>query len=143
MDMASDILAAFLPELPMICPAWSAPPYTSKFADSTLTPTVSVGDFTVTELFRGPTSAFKDVALCMLPRLLVASKAALGRSEIPPHPDGHLRGHRQGRFGGFSDVPGVKICVFYPDGGVSPIQRSQMVTQQGGNVWPCSASGEL
>lgn len=82
MDMASDILAAFLPELPDMSGLVRSA-YTGKFADSTLTPTVSVGDFTVTELFRGPTSAFKDVALCMLPRLLVASKAALAAAKIP------------------------------------------------------------
>ena len=133
MDMASDILAAFLPELPDM-PGLVRSAYTGKFADSTLTPTVSVGDFTVTELFRGPTSAFKDVALCMLPRLLVASKAALGRSENTLILTATSGDTGKAALEGFRDVPGVKICVFYPDGGVSPIQRSQMVTQQGDNV---------
>ncbi len=133
MDMASDILAAFLPELPDM-PGLVRSAYTGKFADSTLTPTASVGDFTVTELFRGPTSAFKDVALCMLPRLLVASKAALGRSENTLILTATSGDTGKAALEGFRDVPGVKICVFYPDGGVSPIQRSQMVTQQGDNV---------
>ncbi len=133
MDMASDILAAFLPELPDMSGLVRSA-YTGKFADSTLTPTVRVGDFTVAELFRGPTSAFKDVALCMLPRLLVASKAALGRSENTLILTATSGDTGKAALEGFRDVPGIKICVFYPDGGVSPIQRSQMVTQQGDNV---------
>ena len=54
--------------------------YAGKFETDHLTPTVSVGEDFVLELFRGPTSAFKDVALSMLPRLMTASAASLTRS---------------------------------------------------------------
>ena len=75
-EMATAILSALLPDIPnkrqMVSNA-----YTGKFETEDLTPTVPVGDFHVLELFRGPTSAFKDVALCMLPHLLTASKKLL------------------------------------------------------------------
>ena len=55
--------------------------YTGKFETEDLTPSISVGAFHVLELFRGPTSAFKDVALSMLPQLLTAAKAEKGMQE--------------------------------------------------------------
>ena len=68
-EMSTQILSALLPEIPDMRTLVSNA-YTGKFETEDLTPTVSVGDFTVLELFRGPTSAFKDVALRMLPQLL-------------------------------------------------------------------------
>ena len=71
-DMATAILSALLPDIPdMRQLVHNA--YTGKFETEDLTPTVPVGDFHVLELFRGPTSAFKDVALSMLPQLLTAA----------------------------------------------------------------------
>ena len=64
--MATDILSALLPDIPGMRTLVSRA-YTGKFQTEDLTPTVKVGGFTVLELFRGPTSAFKDVALSMLP----------------------------------------------------------------------------
>ena len=66
LDMATDILSALLPDIPDM-PTLVKKAYTGKFETEDLTPTVPVGDFHVLELFRGPTSAFKDVALSMLP----------------------------------------------------------------------------
>lgn len=79
-DMASAILSAFLPDIPDM-PQLVKQAYTGKFETETLTPSVSVGDFQVLELFRGPTSAFKDVALSMLPQLLTAAKKCKGIDE--------------------------------------------------------------
>ena len=77
-EMSRAILSAFLPDIPdMAQLVFSA--YTGKFETEDLTPTVSVGDFHVLELFRGPTSAFKDVALSMLPQLLTAAKTVKGK----------------------------------------------------------------
>ena len=65
-DMAKQILGTLLPDIPNMDMLVERA-YTGKFQTEELTPTVKVGDFTILELFRGPTSAFKDVALCMLP----------------------------------------------------------------------------
>ena len=95
------------------------------------------------ELWHGPTSAFKDVALQMLPRLmslalkkvhetkqiliLVATSGDTGKAALA----------------GFADVPQTKVMVFYPDGGVSKIQRLQMVTQRGDNVNVTAVKGNF
>ena len=73
MDMANAILSALLPDIPNMDQLVSKA-YTGKFATEELTPTVPVGNFGILELFHGPTSAFKDVALCMLPQLLTAAR---------------------------------------------------------------------
>ena len=80
MDMATMILSALLPDIPEMSQLVKKA-YTGKFETDDLTPTVPVGDFGVLELFRGPTSAFKDVALSMLPQLLTAAKKAKGMEE--------------------------------------------------------------
>ena len=72
MDMSTMILSALLPEIPNMGELVKRA-YTGKFETEDLTPTVSVGDFGMLELFWGPTSAFKDVALSMLPQLLTAA----------------------------------------------------------------------
>ena len=71
--MAVRIIGAMLPDIPNM-EQLVQNAYTGKFQTEELTPTVDTGKFTVLELFRGPTSAFKDVALCMLPQLLTAAK---------------------------------------------------------------------
>ena len=80
MGMASMIIGAMLPDISNMDTLVSRA-YTGKFQTNDLTPTVDTGKFTVLELFRGPTSAFKDVALCMLPQLLTAARAAKGMEE--------------------------------------------------------------
>ncbi len=141
-EMSARILSALLPDIPDMKNLVSRA-YTGKFETEDLTPTVSVGDNTVLELFRGPTSAFKDVALSMLPQLLTAAKAVKGMEE-----DILILTATSGDTGkaalvGFQDVPGVRICVFYPQGGVSLVQRAQMVTQEGSNVAVCAVKGNF
>ena len=132
-EMAEMILSAFLPDIPdmhrLVHDA-----YTGKFTAPDLTPTVPVGDFSVLELFHGPTSAFKDVALSMLPQLLTAAKAEKNMQEDILILTATSGDTGKAALEGFKDVPGVRICVFYPHGGVSKVQRAQMVTQEGGNV---------
>ena len=79
-SMAERILSAFLPDIPDMGSLVSRA-YTGKFETEDLTPTVKVGSLNVLELFRGPTSAFKDVALSMLPQLLTAAKESKGMRE--------------------------------------------------------------
>ena len=141
-EISCAILSALLPDIPGMRQL-VANAYTGKFETEDLTPSVQAGDVTVLELFRGPTSAFKDVALSMLPQLLTAAKREKGVQE-----DILILTATSGDTGkaalvGFRDVPGVKICVFYPDGGVSQVQRAQMVTQEGGNVAVCAVRGNF
>ena len=141
-EMSAKILAALLPDIPDM-DTLVRRAYQGKFETEDLTPTVSVGGYSVLELFRGPTSAFKDVALSMLPQLLTAAKAVKGMEK-----DILILTATSGDTGkaalvGFRDVPGVRICVFYPYGGVSQVQRAQMVTQEGNNVAVCAVRGNF
>ena len=142
MEMAEQILSAFLPDIPDMDELVKKA-YTGKFETEELTPTVSVGDFTVLELFRGPTSAFKDVALSMLPQLMTAAKTAKGMQEDILILTATSGDTGKAALEGFKDVPGIRICVFYPDGGVSQVQRRQMVSQEGENVTVCAIRGNF
>ncbi len=140
--MATAILSALLPDIPDMGTLVRRA-YTGKFQTEDLTPTVKAGPFRVLELFRGPTSAFKDVALSMLPQLLTAAKQVKGVSEDILILTATSGDTGKAALEGFHDVPGVRICVFYPDGGVSQVQRAQMVTQEGGNVAVCAVRGNF
>lgn len=141
-EMSTAILSAFLPDIPDMGQLVKNA-YTGKFETEDLTPSVAVGNFTVLELFRGPTSAFKDVALSMLPQLLTAAKKEKGMKEDILILTATSGDTGKAALEGFHDVPGVRICVFYPDGGVSQVQRAQMVTQEGSNVTVCAVEGNF
>ena len=117
--------------------------YTGKFETEDLTPLVPVGDAYVLELFRGPTSAFKDVALSMLPQLMTAARRQEGmdgKTVILTATSGDTG---KAALNGFQDVEGTHIIVFYPAEGVSPMQQRQMATQEGKNVTVCSVEGNF
>ena len=142
MAMATRIIGALLPDVPEMETLVSRA-YTGKFETLELTPTVDTGKYTVLELFRGPTSAFKDVALCMLPQLLTKAKSVKGMAEDIMILTATSGDTGKAALEGFKDVDGVRICVFYPDGGVSKVQRAQMVTQEGKNVTVCAVEGNF
>ena len=140
--MATAIIGAMLPDIPnMETLVHNA--YSGKFTAQDLTPTVPAGDFSVLELFHGPTSAFKDVALCMLPQLLTAAKTQKGMQEDILILTATSGDTGKAALEGFKDVPGIKICVFYPHGGVSKVQRAQMATQEGNNVTVLAVEGNF
>ena len=141
-QMSTQILSALLPDIPDM-PELVRRAYTGKFETEDLTPTVPVGSFSMLELFRGPTSAFKDVALSMLPQLLTAAKAVKGQKKDILILTATSGDTGKAALEGFRDVPGIRICVFYPDGGVSQVQRAQMVTQEGENVAVCAVRGNF
>lgn len=141
-QMSAAILSVLLPDIPNM-EALVKRAYTGKFETEDLTPTVPVGDFQVLELFRGPTSAFKDVALSMLPQLLTAAKQEKGIAQEIRILTATSGDTGKAALVGFQDVPGVSICVFYPFGGVSQVQRAQMVTQEGENVHVCAVEGNF
>ena len=105
--------------------------YHKNFSDRRLTPVRSVGDFHVLELFHGPTSAFKDLGLQLLPQLM--------RLALDPEDRIMILAATSGDTGtaalqGFKNVAQTGITVFYPDHGVSPSQERQMLTTTGNNT---------
>ena len=142
LDMAGMILSAFLPDIPQMDTLVNKA-YVGKFETEDLTPTVEAGDFYVLELFRGPTSAFKDVALSMLPQLMTAAKMVKGENKDILILTATSGDTGKAALEGFKDVEGIRICVFYPHGGVSDVQRRQMVSQEGTNVMVCAVRGNF
>ncbi|GHU36907.1 threonine synthase [Clostridia bacterium] len=114
-----------------------------KFPGGEVKVTKASKTVSVLELYHGPTCAFKDMALQIMPRLLVAALRKTGETRTA-----HILVATSGDTGkaaldGFKDVPGTKITVFYPSDGVSDIQKLQMCTQEGGNVRVCGVNGNF
>lgn len=114
-----------------------------KFGDE-VAPMAHLYDGTyLLELWHGPTCAFKDMALQLLPHLLTAS-ARIVRCDkeivILVATSGDTG---KAALEGFRDVPGARIAVFYPRDGVSPMQKRQMTTQEGRNVSVCAINGNF
>ena len=122
--------------------------YGAQFDDADICPIVSLDSRThMLELWHGPTSAFKDMALQCLPRFFVASARQLKASGAIDN-DFCILVATSGDTGkaaleGFRDLPGVAIGVLYPHGGVSDIQYKQMATQLGGNVHVWGVDGNF
>lgn len=118
--------------------------YSGTFDNDTPAPLHRLNDNTsVLELWHGPTCAFKDMALQILPYLLTASskKVADGQTTVILVATSGDTG--KAALEGFKDVPNTKIIVFYPVDGVSNAQKLQMMTQQGGNVYVCAIKGNF
>ncbi len=117
--------------------------YDSKFDTEEIAPLVKAEGAYYLELFHGATIAFKDMALSILPYLMTTSaKKNDVKNEIV------ILTATSGDTGkaalaGFADVKGTKIVVFYPKGGVSPIQEKQMVTQKGDNTFVVGIKGNF
>ena len=115
-----------------------------KFPVSTAAPIVSPdGKTHILELFHGPTCAFKDFALQMLPYLLSASMKKTGVQEDVLILVATSGDTGKAALAGFAGVPNTHICVFYPDGGVSHMQKLQMITQEGENVMVSAVKGNF
>lgn len=141
-SMAEAVLSALLPDFEDMHGLVQRA-YTGKFETDELTPLVQVGSRYVLELFRGPTSAFKDVALSMLPQLITAARRQEGVTDEILILTATSGDTGKAALAGFRDVPGTRIIVFYPDEGVSRVQKAQMVTQEGGNVCVCAVRGNF
>lgn len=115
-----------------------------KFSSPKTAPVVNVkGNENILELWHGPTSAFKDMALQLLPYLMTvaAGKTAQGKTIVILVATSGDTG--KAALEGFKDVKNTKILVFYPNDGVSPMQQLQMVTQEGENVSVCAIEGNF
>ena len=105
--------------------------------------TYNGSELNLLELWHGPTCAFKDMALQILPHFLTKSLAKVGNGK-----DAVILVATSGDTGkaaleGFRDVPHTKIIVFYPVNGVSAMQKHQMNTQEGDNVYVCAINGNF
>ena len=117
--------------------------YSHTFDDVRRAPVRTVGELEVLELWHGPTSAFKDMALQLLPQLMSTARKKTGEQDTILILVATSGDTGKAALEGFADAEGIRIMVFYPDGGVSPIQRLQMVTQTGANVSVVAVRGNF
>ena len=117
--------------------------YDEKFDTEEIAPLAQVKDPYHLELFHGPTIAFKDMALQILPHLLTTSAKKNGVENDIVILTATSGDTGKAALAGFAGVEGTKIIVFYPDGGVSHIQEKQMVTQKGDNTHVVAIKGNF
>ena len=117
--------------------------YDAKFDSPLIAPLAKVGEVFFLELYHGPTLAFKDMALSILPYLLKASvsKLNIGKDIVILTATSGDTG--KAALEGFANVDGTKIIVFYPKEGVSKIQERQMTTQEGNNTYVIAIEGNF
>ena len=108
--------------------------YDSKFDTEKIAPLVQADDAYYLELFHGSTIAFKDMALSILPHLMITSARKNNIKNEIVILTATSGDTGKAALAGFADVKGTRIIVFYPKNGVSPIQEKQMLTQKGANT---------
>ena len=143
-DMATTIIHSFLPDYTeeeiKNC-VYSA--YDSKFDDSSIVPLKKINDGYLMELWHGPTSAFKDIALTLLPHLLTTAYQKENRNDVISILTATSGDTGKAALSGFADVPHTAITVFYPEVGVSAVQKKQMQTSIGDNVEVIAVKGNF
>ena len=117
--------------------------YDSKFDSEEIVPLVEADGACYLELFHGATIAFKDMALSILPHLMITSARKNSVSNEIVILTATSGDTGKAALAGFADVKGTKIIVFYPKNGVSPIQEKQMVTQKGENTFVVGITGNF
>lgn len=118
--------------------------YASQWDDDSIAPlSREKAGFNYLELYHGPTLAFKDIALQMLPQLMTKAVKLNGvnRDIVILTATSGDTGTASMR--GFSNVDGTQVIVFYPDGGVSPVQLKQMLSQPGQNLTAVAVKGNF
>ncbi len=117
--------------------------YTKHFDSPAACPVVKSGDGYFVELFHGETCAFKDIALSVLPQLMVSAREQLGHKDRVLILTATSGDTGSAAMNGYRDVPGTGIITFYPYGGVSPLQQRQMTCMKGANVLSCAIKGNF
>ncbi len=117
--------------------------YDAKFDTEEIAPLVKAEGAYYLELFHGATIAFKDMALSILPHLLTTSARKNNVKNDIVILTATSGDTGKAALAGFANVPGTRIVVFYPKGGVSPIQEKQMVTQTGENTFVVGIKGNF
>ena len=144
--LAKKILALYLDDFSaeeisaMVDAAYDA----SRFDDAEVAPVVKIHEgLYALELWHGPTAAFKDMALQLLPHLLVRSMRKTGVEKEVVILVATSGDTGKAALEGFKDVPGTSIICFYPDGGVSEVQELQMLTTGGSNTYTFAVKGNF
>ncbi len=117
--------------------------YTKRFSSPDVCSLRRVGDDYVLELFHGETAAFKDIALSMLPLLMVKARENENNGDNIVILAATSGDTGSAAMNGFRDVPGTGVITFYPKGGVSEIQYRQMACMAGGNITSCALNGNF
>lgn len=133
-DLATEIFSVFMPSSKADIKELCLKAYDSGLFIDGVVPVKKAGDVYIAELFQGPTAAFKDMALSMLPHFMTYSLKQTGEERKVMILAATSGDTGKAALEGFKDVEGTCIKVFYPSDGVSPIQKQQMITQQGKNV---------
>ncbi|MCR5369503.1 MAG: threonine synthase [Clostridium sp.] len=117
--------------------------YDSKFDTEEIAPLVLADEAYYLELFHGKTIAFKDMALSILPHLMTTAAKKNHADEEIVILTATSGDTGKAAMAGFADVPGTRIIVFYPKGGVSRVQELQMLTQKGENTAVAGITGNF
>lgn len=145
-EYAAAILKPYLPEFaPGQLREWIDLAYSSeRFDHPAVAPLVKAREgLYFLELWHGPTAAFKDIALQILPYLLSSAIRKTGEEKEVVILVATSGDTGKAALEGFRDVPGTRVVVFYPQMGVSEMQRLQMVTQEGGNLHVAAVRGDF
>ncbi|MGC7872410.1 threonine synthase [Desulfosporosinus sp. SYSU MS00001] len=143
-EVAKRVMADYLPDFP----EETLEKIVNVYSDGTFdgqnpAPLASVGNFGVLELWHGPTSAFKDMALQVLPDLLNVSLKHIGLDAEVLILVATSGDTGKAALEGFKNREGMHIAVFYPQGGVSPVQERQMTTTEGSNTHVIAVKGNF
>ena len=143
-EIAARVITAFFPDYPEETVRRCVhAAYDEAFDDPSVVPLTFFSDGAFMELWHGPTSAFKDLALTILPHLLTAAYSMDRRSDTVAILTATSGDTGKAALSGFADVDHTHITVFYPDKGVSAIQKRQMVTSRGKNVSVVAVEGNF
>ena len=143
-EVAGKLMGLYLPDfttasLERACGVYKK----GTFAGANPAPVVDVGEFGVLELWHGPTAAFKDMALQVLPYLLSESIQSVNKGSEVLILVATSGDTGKAALEGFKNVEGTQIAVFYPRGGVSAVQERQMTTVDGQNTFVVGVDGNF
>lgn len=143
-SLSSTILSQYLDSYPKdVIQDCVESAYKQNFDTKEITPLKCLKDFSILELYHGPTAAFKDVALCLLPHLLLASLKQKNLNKTIVILTATSGDTGSAALSGFSNVPNTKALAFFPNNGISEIQRAQMTTLEANNVLACAIDGNF
>ena len=143
-QLAAEVLALYLTDYdPAFLQDAAQSTYTAPFAGKAGRVVPVAPGLHALELWHGPTCAFKDYALQLMPKLLVQAKRNLGRTEKTRILVATSGDTGKAALAGYAGLDGIEIAVFYPNDGTSEIQRLQMVTQAGDNVAVYAVNGNF
>lgn len=143
-ETAYEVMKLFLTDFTEVeLKACIAKAYDSKFDTEVIAPLAEADGAYYLELFHGATIAFKDMALSILPHLMITAAKKNGVKKEIVILTATSGDTGKAALSGFAGVEGTKIIVFYPKNGVSPIQEKQMVTQKGDNTYVVGIHGNF